>query len=110
MIRLKIVHVLDLYDQPNNGVATATKRNVKLLRDLGHEVRVLATGEPTADKIVADEFSLPFFNTWLTRRVLPLLNRMTINISKPSRGQILSTSTYLLLFALKVRRSPARWV
>lgn len=61
MIRLKIVHVLDLYDQPNNGVATATKRNVKLLRDLGHEVRVLATGEPTADKIVVDEFSLPFF-------------------------------------------------
>jgi len=61
VIRLKIVHVLDLYDQPNNGVATATKRNVKLLRDLGHEVRVLATGEPTADKIVADEFSLPFF-------------------------------------------------
>ncbi len=61
MIRLKIVHVLDLYDQPNNGVAAATKRNVKLLRDLGHEVRVLSTGEPTVDKIVVVEFSLPFF-------------------------------------------------
>jgi len=61
VISLKIIHVLDLYDQLNNGVATATKRNVKLLRDLGHEVKVLSTGEPAADKIAADEFSLPFF-------------------------------------------------
>ena len=61
VISLKIVHVLDLYDQPNNGVATATKRNVKLLRDLGHEVKILSTGESDVDKIVVDEFSLPFF-------------------------------------------------
>ncbi|NLJ71353.1 MAG: glycosyltransferase [Clostridiaceae bacterium] len=58
---MKIVHVLDLYDQPYNGVATATKRNVKLLQDLGHEVRILSTGEPATDKIVVDKFSLPFF-------------------------------------------------
>lgn len=58
---MKIVHVLDLYDQPNNGVATATKRNAELLRNLGHEVRILSTGESATDKIVADEFNLPFF-------------------------------------------------
>ena len=55
------MHVLDLYDRPNNGVATATKRNVELLQDLGHEVRILSTGKAAADKIVVDEFSLPFF-------------------------------------------------
>jgi 1,2-diacylglycerol 3-alpha-glucosyltransferase len=61
VINLKIVHVLDQYDRLNNGVATATKRNVKVLRDLGHEVRVLSTGKTADGKIVAEEARLPFF-------------------------------------------------
>ncbi len=61
VVNLKIVHVLDLYDQPNNGVATATKMNVEHLQNLGHEVRILSTGEPATEKVVVDEFSLPLF-------------------------------------------------
>lgn len=58
---MKIVHVLDLYDEPKNGVATATKRNVKALKSMGHEVVVVSTGAPGEDKVAVDEFKLPLF-------------------------------------------------
>lgn len=58
---MKIVQVLDLYDQPTNGVATATKRNVTALREMGHEVTIVSTGDVAEDKVQVDEFGLPLF-------------------------------------------------
>ncbi len=58
---MKIVHVLDLYDESKNGVATATQRNVKALKCMGHEVVVVSTGEPGEGKVMVDEFKLPLF-------------------------------------------------
>lgn len=58
---MKIVHVLDLYDETKNGVATATERNVRALRQMGHQVIVVSTGKAEKDKVTVDELKIPFF-------------------------------------------------
>lgn len=58
---MRIVQVLDLYDEPKNGVATATERNVRMLKSMGHSVLVVSTGNEMEGKVTVDEFKIPFF-------------------------------------------------
>lgn len=47
---MKILLVMDQYDDGNNGTTISAQRFAKALRDDGHEVRVAAAGKPTEGK------------------------------------------------------------
>lgn len=56
---LKIAMVLDTYDDARNGAVISTQRFTKLLREGGHEVTVVSTGEPQEGKVLLKEFYPP---------------------------------------------------
>lgn len=60
MNNLKILFVIDLYDNDTNGTTVSAKRFAEALRKDGHIVRILATGE-AADYQLA-EYHLPLFD------------------------------------------------
>lgn len=49
---MKIVYVLDQYDNHDNGTTNAAARFVNHFRQRGHEVRVVSTGKPAPGKFV----------------------------------------------------------
>ncbi len=58
---MKIVYVMDQYDECNNGTTISAARYISHLKDRGHEVRVIATGKPAPDKFVVPRGNLgPF--------------------------------------------------
>lgn len=58
---MRIVLVIDQYDNLNNGTTATARRYAQALRDRGHQVRILAAGETGTDKITVPEFRIPFF-------------------------------------------------
>lgn len=77
---LRIVMVLDTYDDVRNGAVISTQRFTGLLRGAGHRVLILSSGEPGPDKIALRAFYPPFFKkimqrmrfifAWPERRIL----------------------------------------
>ena len=59
---MKILLVIDTYDTNNNGTSISAQRFASVLREHGHEVKVLTTGDPAPDKFVLKEFKVPLFN------------------------------------------------
>ena len=49
---MKIVYVMDQYDDRNNGTTVSAGRFIDHLRARGHEVRIVSTGKPAPDKFV----------------------------------------------------------
>ncbi|KAK8813110.1 hypothetical protein WA158_002702 [Blastocystis sp. Blastoise] len=52
---MRIVLVIDQWDNVRHGVTVAARRTVEILRKHGHYVRVVATGLPEQDKYVVPE-------------------------------------------------------
>ncbi len=49
---MKIVYVMDQYDNQNNGTSVSAFRFANCLRERGHEVRIVAIGKEAPDKYV----------------------------------------------------------
>ena len=49
---MKILIVIDQFDDANNGTTISAKRFAEGLIDLGHEVYVVSTGKPNENKYV----------------------------------------------------------
>ncbi|MGI5977251.1 MAG: glycosyltransferase [Candidatus Limivicinus sp.] len=58
---MKIVLVIDQFDQGNNGTTITARRYAEQLRRRGHTVKVLAAGGPEPDKITVPKHHIPFF-------------------------------------------------
>ena len=58
---LKIVLVIDQFDQSNNGTTITARRFAEQLRRRGHTVTILAAGDPEPDKITVPKHKIPFF-------------------------------------------------
>jgi 1,2-diacylglycerol 3-alpha-glucosyltransferase len=56
---LVIVLVIDIFDQLNNGTTMTAYRFAQMLRQRGHEVRVISTGEPAEGKYVVKVSHFP---------------------------------------------------
>lgn len=56
---MKILIVIDQFDDANNGTTISAKRFVEGLINLGHEVYVVSTGEPNENKYVVKKMPLP---------------------------------------------------
>lgn len=64
---MKILIVIDQYDGANNGTTISARRFVENLRNMGHDVRVLSTGEEDENKYVVKEVKLlPIVNKIVT--------------------------------------------
>jgi len=69
--RLKIVMVIDSYDDCRNGAAISTHRFVELLRK-EHEVSIISTGNPAPGKVVMFRFYAPIVWRVMKRMKTPL--------------------------------------
>ena len=56
---MKIIQVLDTYDDARNGGVISARRFIKILREKGQQVTVITTGKPEPGKIVLKEFYPP---------------------------------------------------
>lgn len=61
---MKIVLVMDQYDDTNNGTTVTARRLAQNLRQVGHAVTILAGGRPEEGKLCAKKHRIPFFQ-WL---------------------------------------------
>ncbi len=59
---MRIVIVIDQYDNENNGTTVSAARFVSHLRARGHEVRICATGKPGPDKYVMKTHIFPIID------------------------------------------------
>lgn len=57
--QLKILLVIDQYDEANNGTTISAQRFAQTLRRHGNEVRVVCTGQPGADKYIVPKLYIP---------------------------------------------------
>lgn len=58
---MKIVLVVDQFDNSNNGTTITARRYAEQLRAHGHKVVVVACGDPMPDKIAAPKHNIPVF-------------------------------------------------
>ena len=56
---MKILIVIDQFDDANNGTTISAKRFAEGLINLGHEVYVVSTGKPNENKYVVKKMPLP---------------------------------------------------
>lgn len=56
---MKILIVIDQFDDANNGTTISAKRFAEGLINLGHEVYIVSTGEPRENKYVVKKMPLP---------------------------------------------------
>lgn len=52
---MKILFVIDQYKSHNNGISISTVRFADSLRKVGHEVRIVTTGEPDENLYIVPE-------------------------------------------------------
>ncbi len=65
---MNIVLVIDQYDNSNNGTTVTARRYAQQLRSRGHQVTILAGGEPTPHKICAPVHKIPVFQTLIEKQ------------------------------------------
>lgn len=62
---MKILFVMD-HDGANNGVIVSARRYAQVLRQRGHDVRFLCTGDPGPGGWALEQFHLPVFDRLIT--------------------------------------------
>ncbi len=65
---MKILLVIDQFDDANNGTTISTQRFAQTLRDHGNEVRVVSTGVPGPEKYRVRELHLPPIASGIVRK------------------------------------------
>ena len=58
---MKILFVIDTYDTNNNGTSISAQRFAAELRNRGHEVKILTSGEPGDDRFALPTYRMPIF-------------------------------------------------
>ena len=59
---MKILLIIDQFDNDNNGTTISARRFADTLRRHGNEIRVVCTGEDREDKYAVREFRVPIFD------------------------------------------------
>jgi len=77
---MKIVYVLDQFDQENNGTTISASRFISRLRERGHEVRVISTGQPAPFKYVVPSAHFGIFE--------PLISSQGMKFARPDEKVI----------------------
>lgn len=77
---MKILLIIDQFDAENNGTTISAKRFSKILKNRGHEVRVVSTGNNSEDKFTVKEWRIPVFGSLVESQgmAFALPNRNTL--------------------------------
>ena len=59
---MKILLVIDQFDDANNGTTISAKRFAEMLKKHGNDVRVVSTGEEAEGKYIVREWKVPLFD------------------------------------------------
>ena len=70
---MRIVLVVDMFDEENNGTTMTARRFADMLRQRGHQVRVVSIGESGKDKFGVPEAHYKLVTRISHKQVLPLL-------------------------------------
>ena len=70
---MKILFVIDTYDTNNNGTSISAQRFAEELRNRGHEVKILTSGEPGDDRFALPSYKMPIFQ--------PLMDKHNFNFA-----------------------------
>lgn len=70
---MKILFVIDTYDTNNNGTSISAQRFAEELRNRGHEVKILTSGEPSDDRFALPSYKMPIFQ--------PLMDKQNFNFA-----------------------------
>lgn len=70
---MKILFVIDTYDTNNNGTSISAQRFAEELRNRGHEVKILTSGEPGDDRFALPSYKMPIFQ--------PLMDKQNFNFA-----------------------------
>lgn len=65
---MNIVLVIDQFDNSNNGTTVTARRYAEQLRRRGHQVTILAGGEPAPHKICAPVHTIPVFQSLVDKQ------------------------------------------
>ncbi len=71
---MKILFVIDTYDTSNNGTSISAQRFAAQLRENGHEVKILTSGEEGEDRFTVPKFHMPIFQ--------PLMDKHNFDFAK----------------------------
>lgn len=74
-IFVKILLVIDQFDDGNNGTTISAQRFAQVLRRHGHQVRVLSTGAEGPDKYVVPSLYIPLFQ--------PIIRNQGMTLARP---------------------------
>jgi 1,2-diacylglycerol 3-alpha-glucosyltransferase len=66
MQNLKILIVEDQYFSANNGMTISSRRFASVLREHGHEVRIVSTGKPGDTPYLMPDYHMPVFDGLIT--------------------------------------------
>ena len=87
---MKIAVIIDQYDSESNGTTVSAARFVEQLRLRGHEVRIVATGNPSPGKYTVKERNFGIFNR-STRRLPRMIRPHNPRIFSPRSVSTKST-------------------
>ena len=79
---MKILFVIDTYQTNNNGTSISAQRFAAGLRQRGHEVRILTTGEPQENIYALDEVRIPFFHGLIAKHGFQFAARQTTVVAE----------------------------
>ena len=64
---MKILMVIDQYDECNNGTTVSAQRFACGLTERGHDVYIASTGKQAPNKFIVKELPLPIGISWLVK-------------------------------------------
>ena len=77
---MRILFVIDTYDTNNNGTSISAQRFAAELRQRGHEVKILTSGEPGDDRFALPTYKMPIFQ--------PLMDKHNFNFASNEKKTI----------------------
>ena len=99
---MKIVLVIDQFDDANNGTTISARRFAQALKNHGNEVRVIATGKPADYKYAVRQMRFfPVVEHLITsqgmRLAIPNRHVFDSNLKGSSLNVVFSKETFLII-------------
>lgn len=97
---MKILLVIDQFGDANNGTTISAMRFADMLKQHGHEVRVVSTGDEEEGKYVVQEWHMPFFDRIIKEQGMAFARPDKVLLEEATRS--VDVVHFLMPFALSI--------
>ena len=97
---MKILLVIDQFGDANNGTTISAMRFADMLKQHGHEVRVVSTGDEEEGKYVVQEWHMPFFDRIIKEQGMAFARPDKVLLEEAIRS--VDVVHFLMPFALSI--------